>query len=63
MGDSSERFGEPLSRHLIPFAEKYLHVRTLHLDADPSKILAEVSELAGVLSASRPGGTVLSAVS
>lgn len=50
-------------RHLIPFAEKQLHVRTLHLDADPPNILAEINELAGIISSSRPNTQLLSAVS
>jgi len=50
-------------RHLIPFAEKQLHVRTLHLDADPSNIFAEIDELAGIISSSRPNSQLLSVVS
>ncbi len=53
---------EPV-QHAIPFAEKQLHVRTLHLDADPSNILAEINELAAVVSTSRPNSQLLSAVS
>ena len=51
------------TQHLIPFAQKRLHIQTLHLDTEPTEILAEIRELADTLIGSRSTAVGLAAAS
>lgn len=44
--------GQP-NQHTVPFANKLLHINTLHLGAEPSAILNEVEHLAQMLRSSK----------
>ena len=51
------------AQHLIPSAQKRLHIQTLHLDAEPTEILAEIQGLADTLIGSRSTAVGLAAAS